>query len=286
MKGEYRRRLEAALKLDEEGRPFRMLVFRGSPKGSRKSIREIDEMRRSDEESFSCTDVNKQFRAFPKVRCLKGHEGRVGSIAWNGHVLTSGSFDRSIIHHDGNFLVSGGNDNLVYIWDTFKMSSRDYLHRFNDHSAAVKALAWCPYNYDVLASGGGTFDGCIKMWSIRKGACISSTETRAQASDQICGLQWNKHHKELLSGHGFGERADGTGKLCLWRYPSMSKINDSWNHASRALHLSQSPDGLTVVSAGADETLRFWEIFGPPQADKSRTSDLDNLLSLKTSPIR
>ncbi|XP_019184380.1 PREDICTED: cell division cycle 20.5, cofactor of APC complex-like [Ipomoea nil] len=397
--GEYRRRLEAALKLDEEGRPFRMLVFRGSPKGSRKSIREIDEMRRSDEESFSCTDVNKQSRAFPKnasrildapnlrddyylniidwgrtnvlavalgsvtylwnatnhgiqqleeeednqddypssiawstdaktlgvgcasskiqlwdaetskiVRCLKGHEGRVGSIAWNGHVLTSGSYDRSIIHHDvrvsnslisllkahtrevcglkwsgtGNFLVSGGNDNLVYIWDTFKMSSRDYLHRFNDHSAAVKALAWCPYNYDVLASGGGTFDGCIKMWSIRKGACISSTETRAQ----ICGLQWNKHHKELLSGHGFGERGDGTGKLCLWRYPSMSKICDSWNHASRALHLSQSPDGLTVVSAGADETLRFWEIFGPPQADKSRTSDFDNLLSLKTSPIR
>lgn len=70
MKGEYRRRLEAALKLDEEGRPFRMLVFRGSPKGSRKSIREIDEMRRSDEESFSCTDVNKQFRAFPKVNIL------------------------------------------------------------------------------------------------------------------------------------------------------------------------------------------------------------------------
>ena len=26
---------------------------------------------------------------------------------------------------------------------------------------------------------------------------------------------------------------------------------------------TQSPDGETIVSAGADETLRFWPIFGP-----------------------
>lgn len=38
---------------------------------------------------------------FTQVRCLKGHRRRVGSIAWNSHVLTSGSCDRSIIHHDG-----------------------------------------------------------------------------------------------------------------------------------------------------------------------------------------
>jgi len=27
------------------------------------------------------------------------------------------------------------------------------------------------------------------------------------------------------------------------------------------LHMAQSPDGTTVVSAGADETLRFWKCF-------------------------
>lgn len=32
-------------------------------------------------------------------------------------------------------------------------------------------------------------------------------------------------------------------------------------HTARVLHLAQSPDGATVVSAAADETLRFWKVF-------------------------
>ncbi|RVW98233.1 Cell division cycle 20.2, cofactor of APC complex [Vitis vinifera] len=66
----------------------------------------------------------------------------------------------------------------------------------------------------------------------------------------------------------------------------MSKLGELKCHSSRVLHLSQSPDGSTVVSAGADETLRFWEVFGPPMTDSSRVSDLDSLLSFKRSLIR
>jgi cell division cycle protein 20 (cofactor of APC complex) len=32
-------------------------------------------------------------------------------------------------------------------------------------------------------------------------------------------------------------------------------------HSARVLSLAQSPDGTTVLSASADETLRFWRIF-------------------------
>lgn len=53
-------------------------------------------------------------------------------------------------------------------------------------------------------------------------------------------------------------------QLCLWKYPSMAKVAELTGHTSRVLHLAQSPDGTTVVSAAADETLRFWRCFGEP----------------------
>lgn len=43
----------------------------------------------------------------------------------------------------------------------------------------------------------------------------------------------------------------------------MKKVADLRGHTSRVLHLALSPDGTTVASAAADETLRFWKVFQP-----------------------
>ena len=44
----------------------------------------------------------------------------------------------------------------------------------------------------------------------------------------------------------------------------MTKLSEFTGHSSRVLHMDQSPDGSMVVSAAADETLRFWNVFGAP----------------------
>lgn len=139
-----------------------------------------------------------------KVRTLKGHSARVGSLAWNRqHWLSSGSRDSSIIQHDarapqnrvatyightqevcglkwsydGSTLASGGNENFLCLWDAAmssanmrsrQLSSSNNLNDFittvsarvtlTQHKAAVKALAWCPFQRGLLASGGGTAD--------------------------------------------------------------------------------------------------------------------------------
>merc|ERR1719159_1014575 len=82
---------------------------------------------------------------------------------------------------------------------------------------------------------------------------------------QVCALLWSRHHKEIVSSHGFSQN-----QLCLWRYPSMTKLCELTGHTSRVLHLAQSPDGSTVVSAAADETLRFWKILNSESPEMRR----------------
>ncbi|XP_028784837.1 cell division cycle 20.2, cofactor of APC complex [Neltuma alba] len=225
------------------------------------------------------------------LRTLKGgHRGRVGSLAWNNHILTTGGMDGRIINNDvrirshivetyrghqqevcglkwsssGQQLASGGNDNLVHIWDSSMTSSSSpthWLHRLEDHRAAVKALAWCPFQGNLLATGGGGGDQCIKFWNTHTGACINSVNT----GSQVCALLWNKNERELLSSHGFTQN-----QLILWKYPSMVKMAELTGHTSRVLYMTQSPDGCTVASAAGDETLRFWNVFGTPELSKPK----------------
>ncbi|XP_058752747.1 cell division cycle 20.1, cofactor of APC complex-like [Vicia villosa] len=224
-----------------------------------------------------------------KLRTLKGgHSATVGSLAWNNHILTTGGMDGKILNNDVRVrspivqtyrghsqevcglkwspsrqqLASGGNDNVVHIWDRSMASSNSptrCLHRFEEHGAAVKALAWCPYQANLLASGGGDGDQCIKIWNTHTGARLKSVDT----GSQVCSLLWNKNERELLSSHGFPQN-----QLILWKYPSMAKMAELNGHTSRVLYMTQSPDGCTVASAAADETLRFWSVFKGPATDK------------------
>ena len=239
-----------------------------------------------------------------KLRSMDGHTARVSSCAWNNAILTSGSRDTTIINHDvrvqhhavatmnghagevcglkwspdGEMLASGGNDNLVNIWSPNAGGDILPTHQLTEHQAAVKALAWCPHEAHTLATGGGTNDRTIRFWDTQRGVCRNSIDTNSQ----VCSLVWSPHEKELISSHGYSQN-----QLCLWSYPSMCKMTELTvrttrllttfldrlmrafltvlqGHTARVLHMAVSPDGETVVSGAADETLRFWKAFAPP----------------------
>ncbi|KAF9598544.1 hypothetical protein IFM89_028076 [Coptis chinensis] len=146
-----------------------------------------------------------------RMRTLRGgHSSRVGSLDWNEHILSTGGMDGVITNNDarisnhivekyeghqlevcglnwsssGQQLASGGNDNLLHIWDHSMATSNSrtqWLHRLDDHTAAVKALAWCPFHSSVLASGGGVGDHHITFWNTHTGACLNSVDTGSQS---------------------------------------------------------------------------------------------------------
>lgn len=197
------------------------------------------------------------------MRTLRGvHASRVASLSWNNHILTTAGMDGKIVNNDvrmrshvvqtyrghrgevcglkwsdaGLQLASGGNDNLIHIWDISMASSNQtrgqnqWLHLFEEHTSAVKALAWCPFQRNLLASGGGLGDQSIKSWNTQTGAYLSSVDT----GSQVCCLLWSKSEHELLSCHGFTQN-----QLSLWEYPSMLMIAELTGHTSRVLFAAQ-----------------------------------------------
>ncbi|GMI10814.1 hypothetical protein TrLO_g15776 [Triparma laevis f. longispina] len=220
-----------------------------------------------------------------KIRTMRGHSARVGTMSWMGHVLASGSRDRLIYLRDvrskepfvtklaghkqevcglkwsadESQLASGGNDNKLFIWN---LQSSQPVNRFNEHTAAVKAIAWSPHQHGLLCSGGGTADRCIRFWNTLSGNSLNCIDT----GSQVCNLQWSKNCNELVSTHGYS-----LNQIILWRYPSMTKIATLTGHTYRVLYLAMSPDGSTIVTGAGDETLRFWQVF-PDSTHKSGKS--------------
>src|ERR1700712_2895851 len=131
---------------------------------------------------------------------MTGHSARVGALAWNDHILTSGSRDRLIYHrdvrqpeqfirklaghrqevcglkwnHEDGQLASGGNDNSLMVWEKL---NAEPTYKWKEHQAAVKAIAWSPHQRGLLASGGGTADRCIKFWNTVSHAQTTTSST-------------------------------------------------------------------------------------------------------------
>ncbi len=228
------------------------------------------------------------------VRDLAGHTSRVSALAWNtNNQLSTAGRDSSVLSHDlragpqqfdrmaghtrevcglawscdSRNLASGGNDNLLCVWDARKSaranagsSAAQPRIKFAQHCAAVKALAWHPRRKGLLASGGGSTDCTLRLWDTDRAVCKRAVET----GSQVASVVWNTQGTELVTAHGYSNN-----QLALWTYPKLQRVAELTGHHARALHLALSPDGTTVVSGSADETLRFWKLFEAPRHGNS-----------------
>lgn len=218
-----------------------------------------------------------------RLRTLcNGSVSRVASHCWLLHLLTLGSKEGTIYHSDvrvskhqvgkrerthaaeicgleyrsdGQQFASGGNDNLLAIWDARNMNSEPLFKKTN-HRAAVKAMAWCPYQNLLLCSGGGTSDKTIHFWNTSTGSRVNLIETESQISSLNWGYAKGTGY-EVVATHGFPSNS-----ISLFNYPTLQKTGEIVKaHDSRVLNGCMSPDGTTLATVAGDENLKFWSLF-------------------------
>jgi cell division cycle protein 20 (cofactor of APC complex) len=200
-----------------------------------------------------------------KLRSMHGHDTRVGVMGWNKHTLSTGARSGLVFNHDvriaqhkvaelvshtsevcglewradGSQLATGGNDNLVSIWDARSLAAPKFTK--TNHKAAVKALSWCPWQPNLLATGGGSYDRHIHFWNSTTGARVNSIDT----GSQVTSLRWSPHYKEIVSTSGFPDNS-----ISIWSYPTLVRNVEIPAHETRVLHSCLSPDGQMLATAG------------------------------------
>ena len=199
-----------------------------------------------------------------QVARLAGHQQEVCGLAWSP---------------DGKTLATGGNDNIVQIWQLGRESP---LHSITQHQSAVKAVSWCPWQAGLLATAGGTVDRTIRVWQTNTMNQVLCTDTGSQVSSIV----WNSAYRELVTGHGFSHN-----QLTIWKYPksggeSLMKVGDLTGHTSRVLLLATSPDNSMVASVAADETIRLWKIWPELKEKKASKVSKSHPVSMLASSIR
>lgn len=157
------------------------------------------------------------------VATLAGHTQEVCGLKWSldGRYLASGGNDnlvniwpctqgdsgdfapiQTFTQHQGAVKVSAGllwvrcGHTSVCEADTQHWLCTGCLLHDLELTLFFQAVAWCPWQSNVLATGGGTSDRHIRIWNVCSGTCLSAVDAHSQVRHEH-----QLGDKHLLAGH-------------------------------------------------------------------------------------
>ncbi|RPB00942.1 WD40 repeat-like protein [Choiromyces venosus 120613-1] len=178
------------------------------------------------------------------LRRILVHSQQICGLAWSG---------------DGEQFATGGNDNVACLFDTadvirnrsggvrsheaIPLEGRE-KHRWT-HGAAVKAIAFCPWQKSLLATGGGSNDRCIHFFHTFSGATLATINVSAQ----VTSLLWSNSHREIAATLGYAN-PEHPIRIAVFSWPECKQVVQvPWQEDMRALYAVAYPGGPNDDSA-------------------------------------
>ena len=194
-----------------------------------------------------------------RVSC---HNQQVCGIAWSP---------------DGQYFASGGNDNHLLLYETKKVLIAPSSHAPGDGSttvnvrrggsgtddaavtgqgnvlsikpgqerhaftlnAAVKAIAFAPWQSSLVAASGGSNDRCIHFFHTLSGATLATIDCHAQ----VTSLVWSERRREIAATFGFAQ-PEHPYRVAVFTWPGcVMVVGIPWWSEERALYAVAYPRG-------------------------------------------
>lgn len=105
------------------------------------------------------------------------------------------------------------------------------------HRAAVKAIAFCPWQESLVATGGGTNDKCIHFFHTTSGAALATISVSAQ----VTSLIWSNTRREIAATFGYAQPQHPI-RIAVFTWPGCRQVAAmAWASEHRALYAISYP---------------------------------------------
>ena len=122
------------------------------------------------------------------------------------------------------------------------------------HSAAIKAIAFCPWQRGLLATGGGSNDRAIHFYHTFSGACLATIDVQAQ----VTSLIWSTSRREIAATFGYAQ-PEHPYRIAVFSWPECKQIVAiPWATEARALLAIPYPGGPNETNQQAGEGETWW----------------------------
>lgn len=122
------------------------------------------------------------------------------------------------------------------------------------HNAAVKAIAFCPWQRGLVATGGGSNDRAIHFFHAQSGACLATITVQAQ----VTSLIWSTTRREIAATFGYAQ-PEHPYRIAVFSWPDCRQVVAiPWTGDIRALYAIPYPGGPNETTRQRSEGGRWW----------------------------
>jgi murein L,D-transpeptidase YafK len=145
---------------------------------------------------------------------------------------------------NGRQAVSGGQDNLVRLWD---IPTGLLLQTFDVETSRIASVAFSPDGQSILAAGAG---GTLRLLSLATGRAAATFEGHAGGT---LSVSFSADGKKALS-------AGADKSVKLWDLETGLLVKTLEGHTGEVTAAAIAADGRRALSASADASVRLWDL--------------------------